>query len=115
MKIVYVAGPYRAATAWGVEQNIQRARELGAQVCLAGAYPVIPHSNTSHFDGLVADVFWLAGTMELMRRCDAVIFDPLWERSDGSRAERKEAGRLGLPCFDSMIGLAAWLAEVHHG
>ncbi len=110
MKLVYVAGPYRGKTAWEVECNIQRARELGAEVAELGAYPVIPHSNTSHFDGLASDELWLEGTLELMRRCDAVIFHPEWKRSSGSRAERAEAERLGLPCFDNEYQLRGWLA-----
>ena len=111
MRLVYVAGPYRAPSAWEVEQNIQRARRLGAEVARRGAYPVIPHSNTSHFDGLAPDEFWLAGTLELMRRCNAVIFAPDWGTSRGSRLERDEAKRLGLPCFDTLTELRDWLAN----
>lgn len=109
MKLVYVAGPYRAPTTWEVEQNIQRARRLGAEVAKVGAYPVIPHSNTSHFDGLASDELWLGGTIELMRRCDAVIFAPDWGTSRGSRMERDEAKRLHLPHFDTVRALVDWL------
>lgn len=109
MKLVYVAGPYRAPTGWEVECNIQRARKLGAEVARRGAYPVIPHSNTSHFDGLASDDFWLGGTLELMRRCDAVLFAPDWGSSRGSRLERDEAVRRGMPCFDSLTDLRDWL------
>ena len=112
VKLVYVAGPYRAKTGWEIECNIQAARQLGARVLLAGAYPVIPHSNTSHFDGLAPDEVFLEGTMEQLRRCNAVIFHPEWERSSGSRAERAEAERLGLPCFDNEYQLRGWLAAV---
>lgn len=115
MKLVYVAGPYRAGSAWGTECNIQAARELGAMVADAGAYPVIPHSNTAHFDGLASDEFWLDGTMELLRRCDAAIFTPDWERSSGARAERVEAARLNLPRFDTIVQLRQWLTEVQRG
>lgn len=110
MKLVYVAGPYRAPTAWGIEQNIQRARVMGALVAAAGCYPVIPHSNTSHMDGLAPDELWLEGTLELMRRCDAVVFTFDWPDSSGARAERAEARRIGLPCFDDTISLREWLA-----
>jgi hypothetical protein len=115
MKLVYVAGPYRAPSAWEIEQNIQRARKLGAEVAKAGAYPVIPHSNTSHFDGLASDELWLGGTLELMRRCDAVIFAPDWGTSRGSRMERDEASRLSLPFFDNLHELRGCLARVGHG
>jgi hypothetical protein len=111
MKLIYVAGPYRAPTGWGIEQNIQAARQLGAQVVAAGAYPVIPHANTSHFDGLAPDEFWLAATLELMRRCDAVIFTRFWKESSGARAEYAEAERLGLHCFYKFDQLRDWLAS----
>jgi Domain of unknown function (DUF4406) len=115
MKLVYVAGPYRAPTTWEISLNIHWARTLGAMVATAGAYPVIPHSNTAHMDGLAPDELWLKGTMEMMRRCDAVIFTSDWERSTGAREERAEAGRIGLPCFDCIFELRGWLARVGHG
>jgi hypothetical protein len=110
MKLIYVAGPYRAATGWGIEQNIQRARALGAEVAALGAYPVIPHSNTAHMDGLATDELWLRGTLELMRRCDAVIFTPDWRQSSGARDERTDARRLDMPRFYDVAKLRAWLA-----
>jgi nucleoside 2-deoxyribosyltransferase len=106
MKLVYIAGPYRAPTTWGVDQNIHRAREIGAIVAGLGAYPIIPHSNTAHMDGAADDVLWLAGTLELMRRCDAVVVAPRWERSTGTRAEIDEAMRLEIPVF--MCGTEGW-------
>jgi hypothetical protein len=112
--LVYVAGPYRAPTAWGVECNIVAARQLGARIATLGGYPIIPHSNTSHFDGLAPDELWLAGTLELMRRCDAVVFGQGCLFSSGSRAEREEAERLKMPVFDLSevdTELARWIRE----
>ncbi len=100
---VYVAGPYRAPTAWGVEQNIVRARSWGAELVKAGAYPVIPHSNTSHFDGLAEDWFWLAGTLELLKRCDGAIFIPGWSASSGSKAEHAAARELGIDVLEVTV------------
>ncbi len=98
--LIYVVGPYRAPTAWQREQNIHRARAWGVTIARCGAYPVIPHSNTAHFDGEAEDTLWLAGTLELMRRCDGVLLTGEWRRSSGSRAERAEAERLSLPICD---------------
>lgn len=106
---VYIAGPYRGATAWEREQNIVRARQLGAEVVKLGAYPQIPHSNTAHMDGLAPDEFWLEATLEQMRRCDAVLFTPDWKCSTGARGEHAEAGRQALPVFYSLDGLRVWL------
>ena len=109
MKIIYCGGSYRAPTVWQVEQNIQAARQLGAEVARRGAYPVIPHANTAHFDGLQDDEFWLNGTLELLRRCDAVMLVPGWRGSSGTCGEVEEAHRLGLPVFESIGELRCWL------
>ena len=61
--LIYVAGPYRAPTAWQREQNIHRAREVGVMLARAGAYPVIPHANTAHLDGEADDALWLFPTV----------------------------------------------------
>jgi len=91
--LVYVAAPYRADTPYGVEKNIQNARRWGAIIASLGAYPVIPHSNTSHFGGLAPDEVFLKGTMRLMHACDLAVF--LYEDrggkehfSSGVRAEK---------------------------
>lgn len=112
MKVVYIAGPYRGATAWEVAENIRAAERVGIVVARCGMMPLIPHANTAHFDGELTAEFWLAGTMELLRRCDAVAFTADWERSSGARAEEKEAGRLGLPCFFNQSELESWARKL---
>lgn len=92
---IYVAAPYRAATPFDTEKNIHRARQLGAIITALGGYPWIPQSNTAHFDGLAPDEVFLEGTMEMMRRADAVVFAAGW--SEGTRAEHAEAHRLRMP------------------
>jgi hypothetical protein len=99
MKVIYIAGKYRGHNAWAVEQNIRAAEEVAARVLQMGMMPLCPHSNTRHMDGLAPDEFFLAGTLELMRRCDAVLLVPNWRDSAGARAEVDEADRLGIPVF----------------
>jgi hypothetical protein len=107
VKLVYIAGAFRAATPWAVHRNVARAEAAALQVAEAGAMPVCPHKISEHFDGLLTDAFWLAGTMELMRRCDAVyIFDPEHIlRSRGTEAEVAQADLCGLPIFVGGTGL----------
>lgn len=100
MLVVYVAGPFRAPTAWGIAENVRAAERVGLAVARAGAMPLIPHANTGNFHGEGDDQLWLDGTMELLRRCDAVVLVPGWQRSSGTKAEVAEAERLGLPVFD---------------
>lgn len=100
MRVVFVAGPYRGATAWEVAENVRAAERVGFNVASCGAMPLIPHANTANFDKTFTDQFWLLGTMELLRRSDAVMLVNGWERSVGARAEVEEAKRLGLPVFE---------------
>jgi len=99
--VVYVAGPYRGPSRAAIELNIQVARKVGALAALKGWSPIIPQANTGHLDEVVAlpDQFWLDATMELLRRCDALLLCPGWERSTGTLAEMDEASRLRLPIY----------------
>lgn len=120
MNLIYVAGPYRGPSTWKIDQNINTAREWGMIVALSGAYPVIPHSNTAHFDGTLDDKFWLDGTLKLLSRCDGAIFIPGWIKSSGSRGEWSLAEKLNLPALDleevrpgqASYMIKGWLAEV---
>jgi hypothetical protein len=87
----YVAGPYRSATTWQIDSNIQSARAAGACIAKAGLYPVIPHTNTAHFDGLCPDRFFLDGTLRLLSQCDCLYVMPTWRISNGTRDEIKQA------------------------
>jgi hypothetical protein len=97
MKVIYVAGPFRGPTAWDIAENIRDAERIGLLVARAGAMPLIPHANTAHFHGQRDDQFFLDGTLELLRRCDAAVFIPGWHGSMGSLGEYAECLRLGKP------------------
>tara|TARA_R100000687_G_scaffold83707_1_gene89680 strand:+ start:34829 stop:35185 length:357 start_codon:yes stop_codon:yes gene_type:complete len=103
-KLIYVAGPYRGVTQEAIKLNIAVAKQVGKLVAQKGWMPVIPHLNTCEFE-LIApelkDEFWLEGTMELMRRCWAVVLCPGWQNSSGTLAEIKEAKRLNLTVYET--------------
>lgn len=101
MKVIYIAGKYRGATPWEVEQNIRAAEDIAAKVWAMGHAALCPHANSRHMEGVASDEHFLAGTLELMRRCDAVLLVPNWHRSEGARAEVAEAERQGMPVFGS--------------
>ena len=111
MKVVYIAGPFRAPTAWGIENNVRRAEEWGLRVAEIGAMPLIPHSNTRFFHGALPDAFFLEGTLELLRRCDAMFLIPGWEQSAGTRGEVALALELGKPKFQEIGALRHWLEQ----
>lgn len=106
MKLIYIAGPYRAPCAVKTQRNIFRAEQFGKRVLreLKGWFPIIPHMNTAlwDFDETLRDVtddVYLAGTLEVMRRCDAVF---VFGDSEGVRAEVLEAEKLGIPVYRSL-------------
>ena len=107
MKIVYIGGPYRSPTEYGVYRNIQRARDLALEVWAMGFVALCPHQNTAHFGGACPDEVWLKGDMEILSRCDAVCLVPGWQGSTGTLAEIEFAKLKGIPVFDGLSALVA--------
>lgn len=107
----YVAGPFRGANAWEVEQNIRRAESLAFALWqIPGIAVICPHANTRYFDKSLPDHVWLVGDLEILRRCDFVVLTADWQRSHGARTEANEAHRLGIPVFESAAAVSRWLA-----
>lgn len=114
MKLIYIAGPFRGATAWDVEQNVRRAEALALSVWRIGAAALCPHTNTRFFDKSANDKAFLAGTMEMLRRCDGMILVRDWEHSSGTRAEIAEALRLHIPIFGNILRLNDFVKGDHY-
>jgi len=112
MKLIYIAGPYRAKGEWQVVENIRRAEAIALEVWRLGAACICPHKNTAFFNGSLPDQVWLDGDLEIVRRCDAILCAPGWERSVGSLGEIALARQLGLPVFNSTVELKEWLATM---
>lgn len=106
-KVIYVAGPYRARDHEGVLANVARAREATAYLAAYRVSYISPHLNSHHtWEALRAadrrdpgDSYWLAATLTLMKRCDAILLLEGWPSSQGSLAEYAEARALGLAVF----------------
>ncbi|MEE9476797.1 MAG: DUF4406 domain-containing protein [Roseateles sp.] len=113
MKVVYLAGPYRADTEYEVHRNIQAAEVVALEVWKLGAVCICPHKNTAYFGGALPADVWLKGSLELVRRSDAVLLMHDWCKSQGARAERTFATSAGiaLPVFHSLGALGDWLAD----
>jgi hypothetical protein len=111
--LIYIAGSYRALSPALIAANIRRAEETALIVASFGAYPVCPHLNTGlQFNGIGSDQMYLEGTMELMRRCDAVLLvngDVTVSSSIGTAAELLEAKRMQKNVFDDIDDLSTWL------
>lgn len=109
VKVVYVAGPFRAPTPWEVESNIRVAEGVGLDVIRAGACAVIPHTMYRYFDKTITDGFALRASATMLSRCDAVMLCPRWRDSEGTLDEITEAKRIGIPVFEFMPDLRRWL------
>ena len=108
MEVIYIAGPFRAKSAWDVEQNIRRAEELALTLWRMGYAVICPHTNTRFFTGAARDDIWLKGDIAIMLRCDAVMMVSGWERSQGAIKERALATLNDIPVFEDTIQLQAW-------
>lgn len=109
MPVIYIAGKYRAPDGWLTELNVRVAEMVAFDVARIGAMPLCPHTNTRFFDGTLTAQFWLDGTLELMRRCDAVLLCWNWKDSAGAIGEKEEAERLGIPVFTDLEALHTWI------
>lgn len=112
MKVVYVAGRFSAPDQWRRARNVRAAETLAFAVAEVGAMPLNPLANTHNFFGTLSEEnFWYPGTMELLRRCDAMIIVPGWEGSKGVAMEIEEAKKISMPVFERVEELKTWLEK----
>lgn len=111
MRVIYVAGPYRGDTVNEIHHNIQAARLAAEAVWNLGLVALCPHTNTAYMDGLADDEIFLAGGLELMRRCDAVYVFRLRKGSRGTQAEIDEANRIGIPVLYNIGQIIDWASD----
>lgn len=108
---IYLAGKYTEAHTYLVQRNIALAMHHAQEVAIMGALPVTPHLLTANMDGIQHYQWWCDVTMQLMRKCDAVLMLPNYDRSNGAVAELVEALRLDMPVFYCLGELRHWLAD----
>lgn len=87
MKVVYIAGPYRAPTVSGIIENIIRARAEAMRWWWKDYAVICSHMNSALMDGVVPDEVFLNGDLELLRRSDIVVMLPGWKSSQGAAQE----------------------------
>jgi len=96
MKIVYISGPYRSGSINGIHDNIEAARAEALRWWKRGHAVICPHCNTAYMDGAADDSVWLAGDIEILKRCDIIVMMKTWRRSEGAILELAEAKKAGL-------------------
>ena len=108
MKLIYIAAPYTDDPIG----NTERARVQADRVKSDGrAFPVTPHL----LGGEGQAEYMYTGTLELMRRCDAVLTLPRWETSRGAMSEVRTADRMPLPVFHREDELFRWIGGASVG
>lgn len=98
-KRVFIAGPFRATSAWEVEKNIRNAEAVALAVDRAGGAAFCPHTNSRFFSGAADDSVWLELDLEWLAVSEAVLVLPGSESSSGTKGEIAEADNLGIPIF----------------
>jgi hypothetical protein len=111
MKVVFVAGPYRADTDDERRKNIDIAAIAARAVWKHGGVALCPHKNSEHFSGIVKEKRFLQGYLELLSRCDCVLTVPGWENSKGAQAEVALAKEIGLPVFHFAAQVDTWIEQ----
>lgn len=112
-EVLYVIGPYRAATVREVVENIRRAEAVALKYWQLGYVVICPHTNSALFDGAISDEVILRGDIEIMKRCDGVVILPGWQSSAGSIGEIKVAVERRLRIiFEDDAYMADWASRL---
>ena len=97
MKIVYIAGPYRAKTKLGIIKNIFKSRKVAKEYWSSGFAVITPHMNSALMDGCAPDEVFLKGGLDLLECAKLMVVLPGWEKSQGTLAEIEYAKEKGIP------------------
>lgn len=107
--VVYIAGPFRGSTAWAIEENVRLVERTALALWQLGVVvPLAPHTMCRFYQGAAPDSVFIQGTLELLRRCDAVLLVGEWRQSTGTLGEVAEAERSGTPVFETIPELVDW-------
>ena len=86
-KLIYVAGPYSG----DVVGNIERAEEVSIQLIREGFDVITPHKNTAGYekyeDGDITYETWMALSLNILSRCDAIYVMSGSKQSKGTQRE----------------------------
>ncbi len=94
--LVYICGPYRAATIEKRQENIDRARAAMLKLIAAEHSVICTHTMTAHCDNLLPDEAFLKHGLALLEKCDAVYVLKGSRNSVGAMMELGLAKSLGL-------------------
>lgn len=114
LKVIYVAGPYSSNQGmWGVQENINAARNVATIIWQSGGIAICPHMNSAMMDGIPGTNpnSFIEGGLELLRRCDAVALVDGWEGSHGTIREITEAAKMKIPILYNVNDIFSYLKK----
>jgi len=107
--LLYLAGPYSASETRTVEFNIAVARNVAISLWNQGHTVLCPHLNTANLEHDVTFgtkdteaqyMHWIMHSLNLLRRCDAIVLLPNWTESRGARTEHEYALEQKIPVYE---------------
>jgi hypothetical protein len=100
-EIVYLAGPYRESNEWLVGQNIERAKQIAAELWSCGFVVICPHLNTARFNGAygMGHPIFIKGDLALVKVSKKLVVIPRWRFSGGTKDEIKCAEKNDIPVY----------------
>lgn len=76
IKILYISSPFSGPTEHDIQVNILEAERIAIDAIAAGWGVLCPHKNSSSLQHLgLPNQYWYDMDLELLKRCDAVIFN----------------------------------------
>jgi len=103
MRIVYVAGAYRARTIFGVLWNILKARWVAIKLWKWGYAVICPHMNTALFPH-EGRIDYIKGDLAMLDRLkeghDCLVLIPGWQKSTGANDELERAHNISLKVYE---------------
>lgn len=97
--VAFVCAPYRSDTDYGRMCNIERARQIAVKLWTLKYAVVCPHTNTAFFSGSVGERQFLDGYVEILKRCDLLVFDDSIDATSGMVGEIEAAVANEIPAI----------------
>jgi len=97
--LIYVSGRYTGE----VDVNIANAQAVAVKLWEMGHAVICPHTNTAHFEQFCQAAYeqYIAGDLNMIARCDALVMVTGWEQSKGAAIEKSYAESLHIPVYFS--------------
>jgi hypothetical protein len=109
MKLVYVAGKYSDKTLHDTFDNVRTAEKVARDLWKEKIPCICPHKNAEMFDDIASWKTFMDGSIEILKRCDALLAVSNWKNSKGAKLEIKYAQKNNIPVFFKTKACVNWI------